>query len=928
MATNEELNNQKNLNKEKKTTNQLDSQNSQYANEQAAAAASRIEFARSLTEELKDQLNIRTRLNETDKETLSLARQLQASVGQNIVELGNSGNIEKAIAKDKKLSLDITRELNTLLNISSKEQEEAAGKLVNLYNEVNRLTTEELELEKQLAEAGSDKSTELEEELEKKKKARIEAENAYATVRNTLGIQGEINQTEVDRIALLQLMIQNNNKNIQLKEDEAELQKNINDRMGVTGALVEGVGGIMQRLGMRSGIFNDAMSAAKNAMFELAEQAERGQKEVSKLEIALAGAKELSIGFGKALNDPLTKVLAIVDGFFKVDSSATKLQRLTGQNSRSIAGMNSRLATSVDFLETAAELTLQTGMNAQNVFSDDVLAGAAELKNVMGLAADEAGGLAMIAQTTSGDIDQVTDSIVKTTSAFNRSNRSAVSQGQVLRDVAKTSDSIKASFSGMPDELAKAAAAARRMGMDLNKLDQIAGSLLDFESSIEAELEAQLLTGNRINLTKAREFALTNKLKEVGEEIFKNSVSLNEFGRMNRIQQEAQAKALGLSREELGKIAYQRAILLGMTEEQAEAAAGVTAEDMKRLETQEAIQLAVAKLQQAFAPLLTAVAELANMVAPMIAGLAKFFASPFGKVVTVSYAIAKGFGLASLNIKGMVKNLGQFISKSAIAEKIMKNFGGSASVAGGITDKAKDKFEKPIAPSKKSAGGLKSLTGAIQKINVKSLLAGAAAMAVAAGSIFIFAKASQEFADVSWSDIGKATVGLIALVGAVTALGAIMSSGVGAVAILAGAAAIGIIAGSLYVLGAAIEKISGGLGEIANLGSAFDFASIGIDKMAASIYKLSEALQSIETEKVEELKALVATTALAAPVVAATGAITDLIQGIAGTGDAGTDTETIKKLDAILTAIKEGGDVYLDSSKVGQALAMGSYKSS
>jgi len=61
--------------------------------------------------------------------------------------------------------------------------------------------------------------------------------------------------------------------------------------------------------------------------------------------------------------------------------------------------------------------------------------------------------------------------------------------------------------------------------------------------------------------------------------------------------------------------------------------------------------------------------------------------------------------------------------------------------------------------------------------------------------------------------------------------------------------------------------------------------------------------------------------------VAATGAITSLLQGITG-GDkeAGTDPAMIEKLDAILSAIQAGGNVYIDGNKAGQAQVLGTYR--
>jgi hypothetical protein len=60
---------------------------------------------------------------------------------------------------------------------------------------------------------------------------------------------------------------------------------------------------------------------------------------------------------------------------------------------------------------------------------------------------------------------------------------------------------------------------------------------------------------------------------------------------------------------------------------------------------------------------------------------------------------------------------------------------------------------------------------------------------------------------------------MVALVGALALVGTIMSSGVGAVAILAGAAAMIVIAGSMYVLGKAIQEIATGFSMLGELGT-------------------------------------------------------------------------------------------------------------
>jgi hypothetical protein len=55
--------------------------------------------------------------------------------------------------------------------------------------------------------------------------------------------------------------------------------------------------------------------------------------------------------------------------------------------------------------------------------------------------------------------------------------------------------------------------AASALGMELEQVATSGESMLDFQSSIESELEAELLTGKQLNLEKARLLALTGIMK-------------------------------------------------------------------------------------------------------------------------------------------------------------------------------------------------------------------------------------------------------------------------------------------------------------------------------------------------------------------------------------------------------------------------------
>lgn len=129
-----------------------------FAKDNAKIAAEITNEARSLTEELKDQLGIRSRLNETEKSTLNLARQLQNSAAQNTVEIGNSGNIQRQITKDRRIALNIEREINDLKSTASVDEIKFAKKISATNDKIN-------EIQQELAESTGKRSEDLKDQL-------------------------------------------------------------------------------------------------------------------------------------------------------------------------------------------------------------------------------------------------------------------------------------------------------------------------------------------------------------------------------------------------------------------------------------------------------------------------------------------------------------------------------------------------------------------------------------------------------------------------------------------------------------------------------------------------------------------------------------------------------------------------------------------
>lgn len=162
------------------------------------------------------------------------------------------------------------------------------------------------------------------------------------------------------------------------------------------------------------------------------------------------------------------------------------------------------------------------------------------------------GKFATKAMLAGGTIKDQLLKVTEVTQELNGQNGIQLNIKEIQEGIGKISNANALSAKNNTKELTHQVFQAKLLGLEQSKVNDIAGGLLDFESSIQAEMEAELLTGKQLNLEKARTAALNNDMATVAAELAKQGVSAAEFGDMNRIQQEAVAKAMGMSRDEMG----------------------------------------------------------------------------------------------------------------------------------------------------------------------------------------------------------------------------------------------------------------------------------------------------------------------------------------------------------------------------------------
>ena len=253
----------------------------------------------------------------------------------------------------------------------------------------------------------------------------------------------------------------------------------------------------------------------------------------------------------------------------------------------------------------------------------------------------------------------------------------------ILEEISKVSASTTLSLGAQPEALTEAVYKAKALGLELSKVEGIADSLLDFESSITNELEAEMLIGRDLNLEKARLLALNNDIAGVAEEIASQVGTAADYTKMNRIQQEALAKAVGMTKDDLATSLMEREALVKLTGIEGdtakerfntlvkevgleEAKKRIGDENLANMYASESIQdrftQSVEKMKEIFVsvaevlmPIFDIISGIVEVIAPVagfVGGIIKKFEKLF-QVLTAIYGINKLINVASAIGAGM-----------------------------------------------------------------------------------------------------------------------------------------------------------------------------------------------------------------------------------------------------------------------------------
>lgn len=238
-----------------------------------------------------------------------------------------------------------------------------------------------------------------------------------------------------------------------------------------------------------------------------------------------------------------------------------------------------------------------------------------------------------------------------------------------IKEASEVTGQVRAQLAGNLSELTRTVAVTKQFGFELDGIVNSSKQLLEFQSSIEAELEAELLTGKQLNLEQARLLALTGDYKGLTEEIANNVGDFYEFSKLNVLQQDAIAKAVGMTSDQLSDALFKEATISELKEQARADNNEQLLADLERLETQKQLEQITLRIQSAFISLATTLtpvfqgialmAENMDIILGVSAGIATYSAviaaneakslkiAILRKAVLIKQAVASAFAAAT-----------------------------------------------------------------------------------------------------------------------------------------------------------------------------------------------------------------------------------------------------------------------------------------
>lgn len=552
---------------------------------------------------------------------------------------------------------------------------------------------------------------------------------------------------------------------------------------------------------------------------------------------------EIGKGLLKGLKDPVVLITYFIAKGLEANRQAVELGKALGFGtdranefreyiadvSRNTANIN---VTTQNIVEAYSQLSSITGFVYN--FTSDQLETQIKLTKQVGLQAEEAAQIQRFAILNNVTSNKTYESFVRGLTVARNQLRVGIDFKATLAEAVKVSGQLAATLGYAPERIAKAVVQAKALGISLAEARDIANALLEFQSSIENELKAELLLGRSLNLERARALALQGNYMGVAEEITKQGITAENFARMNVLQQQSLAAAFGMQVDQLAEQLRKRKEAIASGKSLAQITKEEAQQALERQNIQDKFNAAILKLQDFIGNLLAgpvgnlldALVDILGVVNKLLTGLSPIFkgisqvAMWLSKILSNSVVlgvvlggigiaaiprIAKGFSSILPIIGNMGKKLLSIFNPKTYSDffnnikEIFTNKNTKNPLNTNIPQQTVSP-SIPQSPQQTAKGG--GLNTFMKSLNPMGMIKGAAAIAILSGAVFIFSKALQELAKVDHESILKGIVSLSALTLAAIGISTIKTS------IISGAIALSLLGASLIPTTFALKMFS------------------------------------------------------------------------------------------------------------------------
>ena len=271
-------------------------------------------------------------------------------------------------------------------------------------------------------------------------------------------------------------------------------------------------------------------------------------------------------------------VTSFIKGIGTINEQTVAIQKSMGLSGREAAAFRREMANAAletgttavnsnDTLKTIGELNAQFGTASRLLGKQGIVGEMALLAKTTGLSAESQASFAAFTLKAGMHASEVTRQARRAVVAAENEFGVRLNINKTLDEAGQITGVIRANLGFNIIAISGAIAKAKQFGMTLQDLAGISANLLNFQSSIEAELTAELFTGKQLNLERARLFALTGDYKGLTEEIKANAGGELEFARMNVLQKEKLAAALGMQADQMSDMVFKQANLAELAEQ-------------------------------------------------------------------------------------------------------------------------------------------------------------------------------------------------------------------------------------------------------------------------------------------------------------------------------------------------------------------------